>query len=147
MQASFINLSVFLTTPLKALSLSLYLKMRLIMMLPFRCPHLFAKPLCIPQAPAITHIGLCSIALHTFYWVNTGPFLSVHRRGPMLYKSVNAILPLYLGDFFASSPNVTPHLVVFLLLCERVVWWQISFPRIYYLLCILQFSHNDPICI
>lgn len=88
------------------------------MMLPFRCPHLFAKPLCIPQAPAITHIGLCSIALHTFYWVNTGPFLSVHRRGPMLYKSVNAILPLYLGDFFASSPNVTPHLVVFFV----VVW-------------------------
>lgn len=28
----------------------------------------------------------------------------------MLYNIVNAILPLYLEDFFASSPNVIPHL-------------------------------------
>lgn len=46
-----------------------------------------------------------------------------------------------------KSQCYTPSRFLLLLLCERVVWWQISFPRIYYLLCILRFSHNDPICI
>lgn len=111
---TFINLSVFSTTPQKALSLPLYLKMRLIMKRLFRCPHLFAKSSCIPQTPSITYMVFCSVVLHTFYWINTGPFLFCPKKSPppqMLYNSMNAVLALYLGDFFASSPNVIPHLV------------------------------------
>lgn len=49
---------------------------------PFRCPYLLAKSLCIPQVPSIMYMVFCSVVLHTFYWINTGPFLFYPKKSP-----------------------------------------------------------------
>ena len=49
---------------------------------PFRCPHLLAKSLCIPLVPSIMYMVFCSVVLHTFYWMNTGPFLFYPKKSP-----------------------------------------------------------------
>ena len=49
---------------------------------PFRCPHLLAKSLCIPQVRPIMYMVFCSVVLHTFYWINTGPFLFYPKKSP-----------------------------------------------------------------